>query len=93
MPVTPKGEKIKKAMEKQYGKEKGEQVFYASANKGTIKGVHEGEAEAKEFVGDAKLKQGMNKLVEELQKNKKTPAVDGGGNCGKIPKGVDGKLG
>jgi len=28
-------------MEEQYGKEKGEEVFYASANKGTITGVHD----------------------------------------------------
>ena len=34
-----KGEKIKKAMQKQYGKERGERVFYASENKGSIKGV------------------------------------------------------
>lgn len=40
MPVTKKGAKIKKAMVKEYGKKKGEEVFYASANKGTIKGVH-----------------------------------------------------
>jgi len=40
MPVTKKGAKIKKAMQKEYGKDKGEKVFYASANKGTIKGVH-----------------------------------------------------
>jgi hypothetical protein len=40
-PLTSKGEEIKSAMQKQYGPEKGEQVFYASANKGTIKGVHE----------------------------------------------------
>jgi hypothetical protein len=39
MPLTKKGEKIKKAMEKQYGKKKGEEVFYAAENKGTIKGV------------------------------------------------------
>jgi hypothetical protein len=39
MPVTKKGKKIMKAMEEQYGKKKGKQVFYASANKGTIKGV------------------------------------------------------
>ena len=39
MPVTKKGEKIKKAMQKQYGKERGERVFYAAENKGTIKGV------------------------------------------------------
>jgi hypothetical protein len=28
------------AMKSEYGKKKGEKVFYASANKGTIKGVH-----------------------------------------------------
>lgn len=27
------------AMKKEYGKKKGKSVFYASANKGTIKGV------------------------------------------------------
>jgi hypothetical protein len=39
MPLTKKGKKIKSAMTEQYGKEKGEQVFYASQNKGTIKGT------------------------------------------------------
>ena len=39
MPLTKKGSKIKSAMEKEYGKKKGEQIFYASKNKGTIKGV------------------------------------------------------
>lgn len=39
MPLTKKGSKIKKAMAKEYGKKKGEQVFYASRNKGVIKGV------------------------------------------------------
>ena len=39
MPLNQKGQKIKKAMQKQYGKKKGERVFYASENKGTIKGV------------------------------------------------------
>lgn len=41
MPLTEKGEKIKGAMEKQYGPEKGEKVFYASKNKGKITGVDE----------------------------------------------------
>lgn len=41
MPLTAKGEKIKGAMEEEYGAEKGEEVFYASANKGTITGVHD----------------------------------------------------
>ena len=40
MPLTKKGAKIKRARAKQYGSEKGERVFYASANKGTIAGVH-----------------------------------------------------
>ena len=40
MPLTKKGEKIKSAMTKEYGEKKGEEVFYASANKGKIKGVH-----------------------------------------------------
>ena len=40
MPLTKKGKKIKRAMRKQYGKKKGDRVFYASQNKGTIKGTH-----------------------------------------------------
>ena len=39
MPLTKKGQKSKEAMKKEYGSERGERVFYASANKGTIKGV------------------------------------------------------
>jgi hypothetical protein len=39
MPKTAKGRKIMRAMTKQYGKAKGTRVFYASRNKGTIKGV------------------------------------------------------
>lgn len=40
MPLSKKGSKIKSAMAKTYGKKKGSQVFYASQNKGTIKGTH-----------------------------------------------------
>lgn len=39
MPLTEKGKKIKRAMVKQYGKEKGEEVFYKSERSGKIKGV------------------------------------------------------
>lgn len=42
MPLTKKGEKIKAAMQKQYGKDKGRAIFYAAENKGTIKGVKKG---------------------------------------------------
>lgn len=39
MPLNKKGKKIMKSMKKEYGKKKGEQVFYASKNKATIKKV------------------------------------------------------
>ena len=39
MPITKKGKKIMSSMKKQYGAKKGKQVFYASKNKGIIKGV------------------------------------------------------
>jgi hypothetical protein len=39
VPLTKKIKKIKKSMLLHYGKEKGERVFYASENKGKIKGV------------------------------------------------------
>ena len=39
MPLTTKGKEIMSAMRKEYGGKKGESVFYASRNKGTIKGV------------------------------------------------------
>lgn len=39
MPLTPKGRTLKKKFEKEYGKARGDRVFYASANKGRIKGV------------------------------------------------------
>ena len=42
MPLTTKGAKIKRAMTKLYGKSRGTRIFYASANKGTISGVHKG---------------------------------------------------
>lgn len=37
--LTPKGKKILAHMKRFYGARKGEQVFYASRNKGTITGV------------------------------------------------------
>lgn len=42
MPLTMKGRKIKKAMEEEYGKEKGERIFYASENAGKIRGLRLG---------------------------------------------------
>ena len=40
MPLTKKGAKIKRNMQQTYGARKGTRVFYASANAGTITGVH-----------------------------------------------------
>jgi len=42
MPLTKKGKEIMANMKKEYGAEKAKRVFYASANKGTISGVHKG---------------------------------------------------
>jgi len=72
MPLTNKGKKIMKSMKGQYGKKEGEKVFYASRNKGTIKGV--------ERANKGKLMRGKNKkpdfiimiaLAEKKKKKKK----------------------
>ena len=72
MPLTNKGKKIMKSMKGQYGKKEGEKVFYASRNKGTIKGV--------ERANKGKLMRGKNKkpdfiimiaLAEKKKKRKK----------------------
>lgn len=39
MPLTSKGKKVVKAMKKTYGEKKGKSIFYASINKGTVKGA------------------------------------------------------
>ncbi len=44
MPLSKKGKKIMRAMKEDYGAKKGEEVFYASKNKGTIKGVENSSA-------------------------------------------------
>jgi hypothetical protein len=47
MPLTNKGKKIIKNMQKTYGSKKGKSVFYASRNKGTISGVEKGKKRSK----------------------------------------------
>jgi hypothetical protein len=42
MPLTKKGRTILTKMKDTYGEKKGERVFYASRNKGTITGVEKG---------------------------------------------------
>ena len=39
MPLTHKGETIKAALVKEYGKERGERILYAGKNKGTFTGI------------------------------------------------------
>lgn len=39
MPITKKGQTILDSMTKEYGSKKGKSVFYASINKGKIKGA------------------------------------------------------
>lgn len=39
MPLTKKGKKILGAMRREYGPKKGKSVFYASINKGSIRGA------------------------------------------------------
>jgi hypothetical protein len=41
MPLTDKGRSLLEEFKQEYGPEKGREVFYAAANKGTITGVHE----------------------------------------------------
>jgi hypothetical protein len=39
MPLTKTGKKVLRSMRKEYGKKKGQSVFYASINKGKLKGM------------------------------------------------------
>lgn len=50
MPLTAKGSKILSHMRDEYGDKKGESVFYASINKGKIKGA---EGRKKKGIGHA----------------------------------------
>ena len=61
MPLTDKGQKIKGAMVKQYGSKKGESVFYASDNKGTITGI-----EKRKHANKGGLISGLPKLARKI---------------------------
>jgi len=65
MPLTDKGKKIKKSMIKQYGKKEGEAVFYATKNKGKIKGVVK-----KAAMGRAMFAQSTSKAPGDAQLKK-----------------------
>ena len=42
MPLTKKGKTILRSMMEEYGSKKGTSVFYASINKGNVKGAEKG---------------------------------------------------
>jgi len=67
MPLTTKGSKIKSAMTKKYGEKKGEQIFYASANKGTITDVEKKQKLAK---GGATRKASKSKVTKKKSKSR-----------------------
>lgn len=68
MPLTKKGSKILSSMRAQYGGKKGEQVFYASINKGKIKGA---EKSTKRAEGGP-----VNPLLEEARRRgKQDPTI------------------
>jgi len=65
MPINEKGKEIMSNMKSEYGAKKGKEVFYASRNKGTIKGVDP------ESSGHSKVAflQGFITRLQELIKN------------------------
>ena len=66
MPLTAKGSEIEANMKKEYGSKKGESVFYASKNKGTISGVDSAgdKAMSNQTPGLAKAFDAMNALMD-----------------------------
>lgn len=72
MPLSSKGRKIRRSMRKQYGPEKAERVFYASINKGTIKGVEESVFHTYRTM--AYLFLGEERLIKALRKGLKKSA-------------------
>jgi hypothetical protein len=79
MPLTSKGSKIRSAMQTEYGQDKGDNVFYASQNKGTITGTHRGKAKhakgnphmkvevsmRRQGASDAEIQMAVNKAERE----------------------------
>ena len=64
MPLPPKGSKIMRAMQREYGAKKGKSVFYASKNAGKIKGV-EGVSAKRRANNNAKGRYGLKNRVTD----------------------------
>lgn len=73
MPLTSKGRKILAAMKEKYGEKRGEEVFYASKNAGTIEGVDVGWTSASRAAAAEKKSKGS----EETPGEKRGPAGSG----------------
>jgi hypothetical protein len=74
MPLTSKGSKIMENMKDQYGNEKGENVFYASKNKGTIEGVDAGTSEGARKAAATRAAGGGGGGKSAMEKMMKNPA-------------------
>ena len=64
MSLNKKGKKIMSSMQEQYGKKKGTAIFYATKNKGKIKGVE------KAAMGRAMFSQTTTKAPGDAQREK-----------------------
>jgi len=60
MPLTSKGKKVLKNMQREYGPEKGKAVFYASINKGRLMGV-ESESRTSRRIRESPRKDGRTR--------------------------------
>lgn len=66
MPLTSKGNDILSNMEKEYGSEKGKEVFYASKNAGTVSGVDSAMDNRKDEMSVAERLDTMSQQVNAL---------------------------
>lgn len=83
MPLTKKGRKIKGAMEKEYGKKKGDEVFYASENSGRIKGVKKYADGGKATRSKDEPEARHNASEERGERRKPSPGMLGSGLAGR----------
>jgi len=85
MPLTKKGKKVMKSMKGQYGEKKGEQVFYATKNKGKLKGVDM--KKAKKYKGGGDLLANLSPAYSLMKgKGMFNDMIKGGGIAGVLAK-------
>lgn len=83
MPLTAKGEEIRKHLEQEYGAKKGEQVLYAGKNKGTFTGIDADETKGEQASEDARMSAIEGRLSEVEGKKDAEDVFDS------IPAGLD----